>query len=87
MAGVEQTIARCSCPKLVLRHQDGSVTSDEAQRVLIIAIQVDSSKQVKSAVLMSDAMYDQSGFTPAPMVKDHEVPAASVQLLKDLPGR
>ena len=37
-------------------------------------------------VLQSDALYDQTGFVPAPTCSDHTVPEASRNLLQALPG-
>eukprot|EP00056_Hartaetosiga_gracilis_P003823 m.67759 g.67759 ORF g.67759 m.67759 type:complete len:704 (+) comp11593_c1_seq1:153-2264(+) len=45
----------------------------------------DTDLDTTATVLMSDENYDQSGWTPAPMVTDHVVPPSSIQLLKDLP--
>jgi non-lysosomal glucosylceramidase len=39
-----------------------------------------------SRVLMSDAQYDESSFTPSASVNDHVVPAGSRRLLERLPG-
>eukprot|EP00794_Sanderia_malayensis_P007677 gene7677-8513_t len=50
------------------------------------AIRVDSSGVSKSVVLQSNALYDDSKFKPEPYISDHVIPAASKQLLKDLPG-
>lgn len=51
------------------------------------AVRTDSaSAGTKAAVLMSPANYDQSGFTPAPMISDADVPASSVALLDALPS-
>ncbi|HUX76267.1 MAG TPA: GH116 family glycosyl-hydrolase [Anaerolineae bacterium] len=38
------------------------------------------------AVLQSDALYEDSGFRPAPSVSDHLIPEPSRRLLADLPG-
>jgi len=39
-----------------------------------------------AVVLQSDALYDDSGFQPAPSVSDHLIPEGSRHLLADLPG-
>lgn len=39
-----------------------------------------------AAVLMCDALYDSTGFTPAPMISDATVPDSSKALLSELPG-
>lgn len=50
------------------------------------AIRVDSGGSSKAVVLQSNALYDDSKFQPSPYISDHVIPAASKQLLKDLPG-
>jgi len=39
-----------------------------------------------AVVLQSDALYDDSGFQPAPSVSDHLIPQGSRRLLAELPG-
>jgi uncharacterized protein (DUF608 family) len=40
----------------------------------------------QAVVLMSPTLYNQSDYTPAPMVTDYVVPPSSIQLLSELPG-
>ena len=47
---------------------------------------VQSDGTSKAAVLMSSALYNSAGFTPAPMISDADVPVESVKLLATLPG-
>jgi non-lysosomal glucosylceramidase len=39
-----------------------------------------------AVVLQSDALYEDSGFQPAPSISDHLIPEPSRRLLADLPG-
>jgi non-lysosomal glucosylceramidase len=46
----------------------------------------DASGVTKAVALMSPACYNPSGFTPAPMITDADVPACSIALLEALPS-